>query len=195
MESHSLEFAREAEERHPFPFRKGAQCGAICWRFGSDTTIEVLLITSGDTDYWAIPKGDIRRHELQHRCAQRQALEKAGVTGRIGKMPIGQYCHRSSSSWSPPAVLVHLLFVEAEISDFRPQGARQCVWLSAGKAQEMVREAELQELLRLIDSTNAPKFIANIRKTLTARGLVPTPREQQSHAPPLRASTGGQLRS
>jgi 8-oxo-dGTP pyrophosphatase MutT (NUDIX family) len=183
MGSYSPEYVRQTDETDAFPFRKGAQCGAICWRFGSDATIEVLLISSGDTDYWAIPKGDIRRHELQYRCAQRQALEKAGVTGRIGKMPIGQYSHRSNSSWSPPAVLVHLLFVEAEIRDFQPQGGRQCVWSPASKVQDLVREPELQELLRLIESDNAPKFITNIRKMLSTREIKSTPRERQSHAP------------
>lgn len=183
MGSYSPEYVRQTDEPDAFPFRKGAQCGAICWRFGSDATIEVLLISSGDTDYWAIPKGDIRRHELQYRCAQRQALEKAGVTGRIGKMPIGQYSHRGSSSWNPLTVLVHLLFVETEMKDFQPQGGRQCVWSPARKAQDLVREPELQELLRLIESDNAPKFIINIRKMLSARGIKSTPRERQSHAP------------
>jgi len=79
--------------------------------------------------------------------------------------------------------LVHLLFVEAEMKDFRPQAGRQCVWMSAGEAQDVVREPELKELLRLIESDNAPKFITNIRKTLSARGTKSTPREMQSHAP------------
>ncbi len=183
MGSYSPELVRQTEEPDAFPFRKGAQCGAICWRFGSDVTIEVLLISSGDTDYWAIPKGDIRRHELQYRCAQRQALEKAGVTGRIGKMPIGHYSHRSSPSWNPLAVLVHLLFVEAEIKDFRPQSGRQCVWLSAGKARDVVREPELKELLGLIESDNAPKFITNIRKMQSARRTIQTSSEMQLQAP------------
>lgn len=169
MGSYSSEFARRTEELDALPFRRGGQCGAICWRIGSDEEIEVLLIASGDTDYWAIPRGDIRRHELQHRCAQRHALEKAGVTGRIGKMPIGQYTYCGSSPRNPLTVLVHLLFVENELEDFLPQGGRQCFWLSARRARDVVREPELQELLRLIVSDDAPKFITDIRKILCAR--------------------------
>ncbi len=182
MGSYSPEFAGKAGGPDAFPFRSVAQCGAICWRIGSNTEIEVLLISSGETDYWAIPRGNIRRHELQYRCAQRQALEKAGATGRIGKMPIGQYSHRTSSSWNPFTVLVHLLFVENEMKDFRPQGGRQCAWSPARKARDLVREPELQELLRLTESDNAPKFITNIRKMLSARGMILKPSDLRSHA-------------
>lgn len=185
MGFNSSEFARRTEEPDVLPTRKRSQCGAICWRIGRDEQIELLLISSGDTDYWAIPKGDIRRHELQHRCAQRQALDKAGVTGRIGKMPIGQYTHRSSSSWSSLTVSVYLLFVENELKDFRPQGGRRCFWLSARQALNVVREAELQELLRLIESDNAPKFITDVRKILSARGMILEPRNTPANAPAL----------
>lgn len=153
----------------------------------SGSEIEVLLISSEDSDYWAIPNGDIRRHELQYRCAQRQALEKAGVTGRIAKSPTGQYAHRTSLRWSRLTVQVHLLFVETEIEDFRPPGGRRCVWLSARNAHELAREPELRQLLGSIESDSAPKFVANIRKTLSAPGTILKPREMQSHGGSPRA--------
>lgn len=167
MGFYSPEYAREAEEPDALPFRKLGQCGAICWRVGSDDEIEVLLISSGDTDYWTIPKGNVHKHELLYRCAQRQALEKAGVTGRIAKTPIGNYGYRSNS-WNSPVVVVHLLFVENELKNFQLQGGRQRYWLSATIAGTKVREPELKKLFNLVAGENGPKFIANIRKMILA---------------------------
>ncbi len=65
----------------------------------------MLLISSGESDYWTIPKGNIHKHELLYRCAQRRALEKAGVAGRISMTPLGHYTYRKSSPWSALTVL------------------------------------------------------------------------------------------
>jgi len=167
MGSYSSEFVRGAEALDALSFRRAGQCGAICWRIGTDGDIEVLLISSGDTDHWAIPKGDIRKHELLCRCAQRHALEKAGVTGRISKTPLGHYTYRKSSPWSPLTVLVHLLFVESESGSFRPEGKRQCLWLPAKDASTHIRQSELRELIGLLADADAPRFVATIKKTLS----------------------------
>jgi 8-oxo-dGTP pyrophosphatase MutT (NUDIX family) len=176
MGSYSSEFVRDAKASDALSFRKIGQCGAICWRIGKDGNIEVLLISSGDTDYWAIPKGDIRKHELLYRCAQRQAMEKAGVAGRISKTPLGHYTYRKSSPWNPLTVLVHLLFVESESRSFQPEDRRQCFWLSANDAAAHISEPELQQLIiRLVVDADAPKFVATIRKTLSGPKTNPRP--------------------
>ncbi len=167
MGSYSSEFVSDAEALDALTFRKVGQCGAICWRIGKDGAVEVLLISSGDTDYWAIPKGNIHKHELLYRCAQRHALEKAGVAGRISKTPLGHYTYRKSSPRSALTVMVHLLFVESEPRDFQPESKRRCFWLSANDAAAHIREPELQQLIRLIADADAPKFVAMIRKTLS----------------------------
>ena len=58
---------------------------------GPDCYRPVLLITSRETRRWVLPKGWPRPGTPPHRQAAREALEEAGVIGRVGRTPIGYY--------------------------------------------------------------------------------------------------------
>mgnify|MGYP000604135431 CR=1 FL=1 len=57
----------------------GSQVAALCWRAGP----QVLLITSLTTRRWIIPKGWRADGMTPADAAAREALEEAGVTGKI----------------------------------------------------------------------------------------------------------------
>jgi 8-oxo-dGTP pyrophosphatase MutT (NUDIX family) len=144
------------------PVRAGSrgidQSGAICCRVERGGRLSVLLITSRDTGRWVIPKGTLEKKEKPYRCAQREALEEAGIMGRVRKRPLGYYTYLKDNE-TPLTVSIHLLRLKNEVDQFqeRAQGQkiwRQKIWISPAEAALLVEEPELQALFRSIDADN-----------------------------------------
>ena len=133
------------------------QCAAICWRLDSFGTIEVLLISSRDTGRWVIPKGNIEKSEPLHKCARREALEEAGVIGRVGKKAIGCYTYLKDAAKPPFLVSVFSLEVENAAGKFKEAGIRNLVWVSPSEAAALVEEPELKGIFRSISGARVPK--------------------------------------
>ncbi len=71
-----------------------AQVAALPIGFGRDGLVYILLVTSRETKRWVIPKGWPSRKMSDPNAAAREAREEAGVTGKIGRKPIGTYSYR-----------------------------------------------------------------------------------------------------
>lgn len=54
------------------------QYGALCFRFGEDGAVEILLITSRDSGRWIIPKGWPMKKKEPHEAAAVEAWQEAG---------------------------------------------------------------------------------------------------------------------
>ncbi|PDT80507.1 DNA mismatch repair protein MutT [Sinorhizobium sp. BJ1] len=134
--------------------RQMLQCGTICHRVKKGNEPEVLLLTSRDTGRWIIPKGYLKRNERPHKCAEREALEEAGVTGKIGKKPIGSYTYIKHHKRPPHVVSVFLMKFMGEVDHFREKGQRTRRWVSPLEAADLVVETELQRLFRRAELSN-----------------------------------------
>jgi 8-oxo-dGTP pyrophosphatase MutT (NUDIX family) len=66
------------------------QAGAIPYRMTESGPL-VLLVTSRTSKSWILPKGNIGAGCTPADAAQREALEEAGVAGRVAKSPAGRY--------------------------------------------------------------------------------------------------------
>jgi 8-oxo-dGTP pyrophosphatase MutT (NUDIX family) len=142
--------------------QKVDQCGAICWRLDEAGKIEILLITSRDTGRWVIPKGNIEKNEQLHKCARREALEEAGVVGRVSKKAIGYYTYLKDPVKPPFLVSVFSFQIESEVSDFKECGVRRSTWVSPSEAAALVDEPELKGIFRLIAGNSKPKAFAKV---------------------------------
>ena len=83
-------------------------------------------------------------------CAAREALEEAGIKGKIGKSAIGcyRYVKRLSNNASVPCIVdVYPLMVERQLERWREQGQRSLGWFSAAEASSLVDESELASLI------------------------------------------------
>jgi 8-oxo-dGTP pyrophosphatase MutT (NUDIX family) len=129
--------------------RKVSQAGALCFRPTEEGTAEVLLLTSRETGRWVIPKGSIEKNEKPHKCALREALEEAGIQGKVDKRPFGHYTYIKDPKKPPLIVSVFLLKWESDADIFREKGQRQCQWMSPSQAACLVNEPELKGLFRL----------------------------------------------
>jgi 8-oxo-dGTP pyrophosphatase MutT (NUDIX family) len=119
---------------------------------------EVLLVTSRETRRWIIPKGWPMKGKKPWEAAAQEALEEAGVVGRIGKKPIGCYAYfkRRETHFDACDVDVYLLTVEKQAKTWRERGERSLQWFPIEEAAELVDEpgmvAILRDLMRGADS-------------------------------------------
>nr|WP_245472365.1 NUDIX hydrolase [Rhizobium jaguaris] len=114
------------------------QVGAICFRRGKARSIEVLLITTRETQRWSIPKGWPIKGLKAHEVAEREAWEEAGVIGTVKKKPFGYYTYLKILGIDkvvPSMVQVHLLKVEKGFGEFPESGQRILEWLGPALAR------------------------------------------------------------
>ncbi|MBO0906058.1 NUDIX hydrolase [Jiella sonneratiae] len=133
--------------------KRRQQFGALPFRKNRET-VDVLLVTSRDTGRWVIPKGWPMRGKRPHRAAGIEAFEEAGVVGKPGKKPIGQYDYdkRVPGGAVPCRVVVFPLPVDELTEEWPEMEQRHREWHAADRAADLVAEPELQELLRTIQT-------------------------------------------
>jgi 8-oxo-dGTP pyrophosphatase MutT (NUDIX family) len=124
------------------------QFAALPFRRG--VGLEILLITSRETRRWIIPKGWPMKGRRPRGTAAREALEEAGIKGRVSRDPIGSYTYikrgLGRQSW-PCRVDVFPLEVRIELPDWRERAQRTRQWLPYIEAAALVTERELRDLI------------------------------------------------
>ncbi|MBJ7447209.1 NUDIX hydrolase [Brevundimonas sp.] len=125
------------------------QVAALCWRRG-EQGLEILLVTSRETRRWVTPKGGRMPGLTDARAAAVEALEEAGVEGRIADHPIGtfrylKWLRRGEGRWC--VVSLFPLEVTVEHATWQEQHERTRQWMSAEQAASRVNEADLAALI------------------------------------------------
>jgi 8-oxo-dGTP pyrophosphatase MutT (NUDIX family) len=125
------------------------QVGTIPVRRTSDGSLEILLVTSRRTGRWIIPKGWPSKRLEDPDAAAREAVEEAGVIGRISKQPIGSFEYSKSASQGSRrlSVDVYLLYVETVLQLWPEQRERSRSWFRPDLAATKVHEPELANLI------------------------------------------------
>ena len=115
--------------------------------------LQVLLISSRETRRWIIPKGWPMKGRKDHQAAAQEALEEAGVSGKVHKHPLGAYTYqkRLATGVQPCRVMVYLLDVEKERTSWPEKDQRRREWLSPDAAAEQISEPGLARLIRGLD--------------------------------------------
>jgi 8-oxo-dGTP pyrophosphatase MutT (NUDIX family) len=126
----------------------GVQYAALPYRWRDG--VEVLLITSRETGRWVLPKGWPMKGMKPHAAAAREALEEAGIKGKVGKSAIGSYSYgkRLPQGVLACTVEVYPLAVDRQMTRWPERGQRTLAWFSASEAAGLVEEADLASLLR-----------------------------------------------
>ena len=129
-----------------YPHR--AQVAALPVRAGPNGP-EIMLITSRDTRRWVVPKGWPMKGLKDHEAAAREALEEAGLQGRIHKHPIGAYTYdkRFDQAVEPCRVMVYRLDVQGERRTWRERDQRERRWFPAAEAATQVAEPRLASMI------------------------------------------------
>jgi 8-oxo-dGTP pyrophosphatase MutT (NUDIX family) len=113
--------------------------------------IEVMLVTSRDTGRWIIPKGWPAPGLAPEESAAQEAMEEAGLLGRITGQTIGFYHYdkRLPGGTSMRCVVeVFALEVEQQLTAWPEQPQRHAGWFTLEEAAEAVDEKELGAIIR-----------------------------------------------
>ena len=109
-----------------------------------------MLITSRETRRWIVPKGWPMKGRSPHGTAAREALQEAGIRGRISKQAIGAYSYTKrglgGQRWDC-TVHVFPLEVRTELDTWREKSERTREWFSYLEAAELIEEPELKSLI------------------------------------------------
>jgi len=123
-----------------------------------DGALWVLLVTSRETRRWIIPKGWPEKNLKGYEVAQREALEEAGVIGKIAKKPFASFRYLkwiSETKHRRCIVDVFPLAVQRELDDWPEKTQRERKWMPPSQAALLVTETGLIELFLTL-SEGAP---------------------------------------
>jgi 8-oxo-dGTP pyrophosphatase MutT (NUDIX family) len=127
------------------------QVAALCFRPGTETKeIEILVITSRDSGRWVIPKGWPMKGKSLSQAAAIEALQEAGVRGKVRRKPVGNYTYLKmldDGQVVPCIVDVFQMEVSEIVQRFKEKGERQVAWVSRAEAARRLREIELKSLV------------------------------------------------
>jgi 8-oxo-dGTP pyrophosphatase MutT (NUDIX family) len=109
----------------------------------------VVLVTTRGSGRWTIPKGNRMSGLPDHRSAEIEAHEEAGLVGVISEKPLGRYqfWKRQDAHWALADVTVFLLNVNEQVESFKEKGQRDIKAFSFEDAAETVYEAGLSALI------------------------------------------------
>jgi len=153
---------------------KYVQLATIPWRRTDSGEVEVLLLTSRETARWVIPKGWPMKGKKPYQAAATEALEEAGVLGKIAKRAIGsfEYWKRRDRHFDLCTVKVYLMEFEQQLGDWRERGQRQTVWVPPARAAELVDEPGLTALFEAL-ALNWSMPVAKSRRAKTGPRKLP----------------------
>ncbi|HEY2659069.1 MAG TPA: NUDIX hydrolase [Caulobacteraceae bacterium] len=129
---------------------RGVQYAALPYRW-TDGLVQILMVTSRETGRWVLPKGWPMARKKPHAAAGREAMEEAGVTGKIRKTPIGSYDYLKRLKTGGALVCtvkVYPLEVVRQLKRWPEQDQRTPQWFTPEEAAKAVHEPDLAALIR-----------------------------------------------
>ncbi|WP_205925909.1 NUDIX hydrolase [Rhizobium sp. P38BS-XIX] len=146
------------------------QYGALCYRINRhENVVEYLLISTRETGRWAIPKGWPMDNKQAHRVAEIEALQEAGVKGKVCKRPLGEFAYTklmADGERRPCVVQTHALKVHHLVKDFKERGQRRYAWVSCEEAAARVAEPDLKKLFFQIEEKAKSKLRRQVRQQI-----------------------------
>jgi 8-oxo-dGTP pyrophosphatase MutT (NUDIX family) len=124
------------------------QYAALPWR--RDKELWVMLVSSRETRRWVLPKGWPMKGRKPHAAAAREALEEAGIEGKIDKESIGDYHYvkrMKNGATQSCEVSVFPLKVLNERKSWPEKAERIRKWFRLVEAANAVDEPELRDLI------------------------------------------------
>ncbi len=138
-------------ERRQRTSSRHIQYAALPYRAKGKSELEIMLVTSRTTRRWIIPKGWPESGIPPHRVAAKEALEEAGVVGKVSRRPIGSYPYDKVLKGGAIAscrVQVFALRVTSQHKHWPEKRARQIEWCTPAEAALFVREPQLRRIIR-----------------------------------------------
>ncbi|EIE52488.1 NUDIX hydrolase [Salipiger aestuarii] len=130
---------------------QGEQIAALPLHWDKKGRLQVLMVTSRDTGRWVMPKGWEMDGLKPWSAAEIEALEEAGVRGRISSDELGVYHYDKvldGGKLLRCQVRVYPMIVDTLLREWKERHERKRRWFSPLAAARRVHEPELANLLR-----------------------------------------------
>ena len=113
----------------------------------------VLLVTSRETRRWVIPKGWPMKGRKAYEAAAQEALEEAGLIGRVGKRALGQYAYDKRLKGDRLITCLVQVFpfaVRKQRKDWLEKDQRITRWFTVAEAATAVAEPGRAAIIRAL---------------------------------------------
>jgi 8-oxo-dGTP pyrophosphatase MutT (NUDIX family) len=141
---------RKPKKRRATPAVR-VQYGALPYRFTQMAALEILIVTTRQSRRWIVPKGWPIKRLTPSKSAAREAFEEAGVRGKIGARPIGNFRYKKAADENGAEadceVKVFPLLVKRQSAAWPESAQRVAQWVDPDKAISLIREPELKSLV------------------------------------------------
>lgn len=139
---------KHSEKNYEDPF---GQSSVIPYRIG-DNGLEVMMITSARRGRWILPKGIIEPDMTPEDSAAKEALEEAGVEGKVSQKKLGRYHYKK---WGGVCRCdVFALLVTKVHKDWLESDVRKREWVQAKDVPGRIRHKVLRSIVRkFLDKT------------------------------------------
>ena len=125
---------------HDEPRKPVDRVAAVCYRRVGGSVQFKLVRTKGGAR-WTFPKGHIEKGEQPWQAAEREALEEAGVRGRITLEPFALFPHEQRTSTGQRVELtVAAYLLEVTSDDDTPEPGRDPTWFPPEQARQKLAE-------------------------------------------------------
>jgi len=131
--------------------KRKKQVAALPVRLTKSGKVRVMLVTSRETKRWVMPKGWPMDGKKLWRAAEIEALEEAGIEGKIYPDSIGTYDYEKRLKGGVSVecrVGVYPLKVKKLKKRWLERHQRRRKWFSPKKAARLVKEPELSLILK-----------------------------------------------
>jgi 8-oxo-dGTP pyrophosphatase MutT (NUDIX family) len=119
----------------------------------SDGCMEILLITSRGGRRWIIPKGLVEPDMTPWDSAAKEALEEAGVTGRVFGDCLGEYSYEKTGMEC--LVKVYPLKINKILRSWLEDDYRKRLFVTLDEAVLLIEDKPLKKILRKIAAYRA----------------------------------------
>jgi 8-oxo-dGTP pyrophosphatase MutT (NUDIX family) len=136
------------------------QYGALPYRVTASGSLELLLVTTRQSNRWIVPKGHRIKGLTPAQCAAREAFEEAGVRGAVEKKPIGAFRFVKTVDDALGVmceVRIFPLKVKRELPNWPEAPERTPRWFEPSAALAVVNDSGLRTpISRLVETMAAP---------------------------------------
>jgi len=121
------------------------QSAVIPYRKNDDGSIEIMLVTTKEGN-WTIPKGIIEDDLSPRASAAKEALEEAGISGKVKKKKVGTYSYKK---WGENyCVKVYMMKVKMVHSKWDEEHFRERLWIPLKKVSKFINHENLLSIIK-----------------------------------------------
>ena len=126
------------------------QVAALAVRNDPAGQVRVMLMTSRETKRLVVPKGWPMKDRSDYSAAETEAMQEAGVVGRVHRKPIGSYDYwkRLADHFVFCRVKVFLLEFERQLATWKEHDQREIEWFEIEDAAELVDKPGMSAIIR-----------------------------------------------